>query len=289
MHDREQVLEVAALRPDIRAAVAVLGSAPVAATTVGGWRAGRATYRVTLADGRVVKARQLQSRANAARAAALTAAVGDPRLPAPLAVVGAVMVDAWFTGTPLAARPLTDADIDAAADLLGRLHAVTHVPGHRFHRHRSLTAVAVRFERQLGDLAAAGVLNMVERRRLAARVRDELPDRGVRGVNHGDLQPENLVVTPGGDLVSVDNEAVCFDFLDYDLGRTWCRWPMPTAAWARFLRTYGGWGRPALDSEAESAWRLLAAVRGAHRWHRAVRANTDAPLLALRRVLDDLC
>jgi aminoglycoside phosphotransferase (APT) family kinase protein len=283
-----RVLDGVRQAPEILRALAALGAQPIAAAPIGGWRAGRTTYRFTLSDGRVVKARQLRSRARTARAAALTTAIGDPRLPAPLAVMGSVTIDAWVDGTPLTGQALTDANVDAAADLLGCLHAMERVPGHRFHRQRRSTAVAARFERRLHDLIAAGVVDRGEQQRLASAVRDGLPERAARGVIHGDLRPENLVVTAGGDLVSVDNEAVSIDFLDYDLGRSWCRWPMPDSAWSRFLRRYGRWGRSAADPVAELAWRSVAAVKGAHRWHRAVRANTDAPLVALRRLVHHL-
>jgi aminoglycoside phosphotransferase (APT) family kinase protein len=145
-----------------------------------------------------------------------------------------------------------------------------------------------RFDRQLADLTTAGVVSSRQGRRLLARVQAGLPARAERGVTHGDLRPENLIVAPSGDLVSVDNEAVAFDFLDHDLGRTWCRWPMSSAAWSQFFRRYESWGRPGPGADLESTWRCVAAVKGAHRWHRAVRATTDAPLVALSRVLDDL-
>jgi aminoglycoside phosphotransferase (APT) family kinase protein len=282
-----QVVDGIALSADVLDALAALDAEPVGAATIGGWRAGRATYRFTLSDGRVVKARQLQSQARTKRAATLTTAIGDARLPAPLAVVGRVVIDAWVEGTSLSGQAMTDAHVDAAVDMLGFLHSLEQVPGHRFRRYQSSTALAARFERQLRDLVAGGVVKRGEQRRLASAVRDGLPARAARGVIHGDLRPENLVVTTGGGLVSVDNEAVQIDFLDHDLGRTWCRWPMPRSLWSRFLTRYARWGRPAPDPVMERAWRSVAAVKGAHRWHHAVDANTDAPLVALRGLLDD--
>ena len=288
MSDAELDVDTGSLGPDVAAAVAALGCRPVQAAVVGGWRAGRVTYRVTLSDGRVVKVRQLRSRTKVARAAALVAAVGDPRVPPPLAVVGAVTVEAWIDGVVLAAQEPTKAQMDMAADLLADLHAVVDVPGHPFRARQSTAAVPPRVERQIAHLVGAGLLASRHGSRLARRVASGLPERAARGVTHGDLRPENLVFTTSETIVSIDNEAVRIDFLSYDLSRTWCRWPMSASAWERFLCRYseGRWPRP--EPEEEATWRIVAAVQGADRWRRGVRPNADAPLQALARAVAEL-
>jgi thiamine kinase-like enzyme len=277
-----------ALGPDIDAALAALGGEPVEAHVVGGWRAGRVTYRITLSDGQVVKVRKLRSRTRVARATALVAAVGDPRVPAALAVVGGVTVEAWVDGTILASRQPTAAEMDGAADLLADLHALAHVPGHRFRAYHSTATVLARAGRQIADLAAAGLVSPSDASQLVGRLARGLPARAARGVTHGDLRPENLVVTPSGDIVSIDNEAARIDFFAYDLGRTWCRWPMGAPQWARFRLRYLEGPRPGPEPAEELAWCIAAAVKGAHRWNRALRPNTDAPLRALARVVAEL-
>jgi aminoglycoside phosphotransferase (APT) family kinase protein len=275
----------AAFGPDVEAALRGLPVTVVTTETIGGWRAGRTTLRVTLADGSVVKARQLTPRAKVARAAALTTAIADPRLPAPIAVFGRVAVERWIEGTPLPPGPVPVRHLQAAADLLGSLHARTEVPGVRFQRRRLTARVALRCTEQLAVLAEAGVVDEPDRRRLVATVAAGLPPSAERGVVHGDLRRENLVVTPAGELVSVDNEAVRIDFLDYDLALTWCRWPMNVDTWTRFVSRYARWGRAAPGPGVAAAWRVVAAVHGAHRWHRAHRARSDEPLEALHRVV----
>ena len=171
---------------------------------------------------------------------------------------------------------------------LADLHALAHVPGHRFRAYHSTASVLARAERQIADLAAAGLVSPSGGAELAGRLALGLPARAARGVTHGDLRPENLVVTPSGDIVSIDNEAARIDFFAYDLGRTWCRWPMAAPEWARFRLRYSEGPRPGPEPAEELAWCIAAAVKGAHRWRRAVRPNTDAPLRALARVVAEL-
>jgi thiamine kinase-like enzyme len=270
----------------IDAALARLGSQPVDAVEVGGWRSGRVTYRVTLADGQVLKVRQLRARNRVTRATALVAAIGDPRLPAARAVVGAVTVEVWVDGTVLSSRRPTGREIDAAADLLTDLHALREIEGHRFRKQQPTAAVLTTTQHQIEDLITAGLLTRHDAKRLVARVAGGLPVTAPRGVIHGDLRAENLVVTPSGSLVSIDNEAVHLDFLASDLGRTWARWPMSPSDWTRFRRRYAAKARPDVGENDDTAWCIIAAVKGAHRWKTAKRPNTDAPLVALARAID---
>jgi hypothetical protein len=64
-------------------------------------------------------------------------------------------------------------------------------------------------------------------------------------------------------VVSIDNERVRIDFLDYDLARTWVRWPMPAASHDRLERRYATWGRTPPGPTEAGAWRLCAAVKSA--------------------------
>ena len=164
----------------IDAALATLGGRPVDAVEVGGWRSGRVTYRVTLADGQILKVRQLRARNRVTRATALVAAVGDPRLPPALAVVGAVTVEAWVDGTVLSSRRPTGREIDAAADLLTDLHALQEIEGHRFRKQQPTAAVLTNTKHQVEDLTAAGLLARHDASRLVARVAGGLPTSAPR-------------------------------------------------------------------------------------------------------------
>jgi hypothetical protein len=270
---------------EILDAVRAAGFTPRSAVFLGGWRTGRATYRVTLADGTELKARRHQGVTRGARAAEFTRALADPAFPAPLAVVGRVTIEAWVAGATVAECRLDRALIDDSAALLARLHAVSSLPGRRVRAHRSVAAVRERTARHLETLTATGIVDRRDRRAID-RVLRGLPPTAPRGLTHGDFCGENLVRSGPG-LVCIDNEAVALGFLDEDIARTWSRWPMPAWAWSRFRAGVAcATGRP-VDPVADRAWQAVAAVRGAHRWTRARGTAGDAPVQVLRRVIVD--
>ena len=158
MHDPE---------PDVLQALAELGLEPCSFTPIGGyprWRAGRVTYRVELTSGRVVKVRRVTLPCQLTQAAALVRGLDDPDLPAPLLITGLVTIEEWVEGCRSPLIRLTARDIDAAADLLGRMHACTSVPGRRFHRVGSVAPSQRRRAITSTALRGRGALTRVPRR-----------------------------------------------------------------------------------------------------------------------------
>jgi thiamine kinase-like enzyme len=78
---------------------------------------------------------------------------------------------------------------------------------------------------------------------------------------HLDFCPENLVIDPAGSLHLIDNEWLCLDAAGVDLGRSWSRWPLPDAAWQRFLHGYARTGPEA--PAALRFWLIAMAARSA--------------------------
>jgi aminoglycoside phosphotransferase (APT) family kinase protein len=58
------------------------------------------------------------------------------------------------------------------------------------------------------------------------------------GLVHKDFCRENMVVSPDGVVRVVDNETLAVDCPDYDLTRTWYRWPMDPAQAVAYLAGY---------------------------------------------------
>ena len=71
-----------------------------------------------------------------------------------------------------------------------------------------------------------------------ALARRSAPATADWGLCHGDFCAENLLVVPALGLHVVDNETICELWQDYDLARTWYRWPMEALAFAAFLDGY---------------------------------------------------
>jgi aminoglycoside phosphotransferase len=277
-------------RPDHRLAGAAraLGIDMVSATAlakVAPWNRRPRSFLVGTADGGLVKIRFGRRAVIVDRAAALSAALGDARVLPPLARAGRITAETWVEGADLASFRLSARQLDAAAALLANLHCFPGPPGEDLPRSHS-TGPALSFaERHLSDLVGGGLVTATEGRSLRA-ILGRLPDHSPWGLMHGDFCGENLVERPDGVVVSVDHEGLGRGFIEYDLARAWYRWDLPVTAGRRFERSYRVASRSAPPAAAEQrAWRVAAAVKGAHlRYRRGVAAQRG--LAALREVLD---
>ncbi len=89
------------------------------------------------------------------------------------------------------------------------------------------------------------------------------PVRARSGLTHGDVCPENLVLTPAGSLVAIDEERLALRPFAYDLARSVNRWPLDAALERAFLKGYadGGGDASGFGAGARSGW--------PRRWRRA--------------------
>jgi len=247
----------------------------------------RGTVRVTLADGRQVKLRRAASEAHARDVATLLEALDEPALPRALFVSGRVLVEPWIAGVPLDGHPAPVPHARALGALLGRVHSARVAGRTPASPTASTDAVRARFERHVADLADAGVLGPADADGARALVAAMLPARADVGVVHRDLCAENVVVTPAGLDVVVDNESMRVGELDGDLARTFARWPMDAASRAAFLAGYATHRDPATALRDERAWRTLAVTKSLH--VRVVRLRVPAAdvLADLRALLAD--
>jgi hypothetical protein len=280
----------ALLGTDVLAALARLEVQAVDAVSITGLpatRNTRATYRIGLSDGRVVKARRLQRTARAARFARIVQGLSHECIPPPLVVMGRVSVEAWVEGTPVSALPPSAERLAQAADLLGSLHARRAADG------RPGTLWSTRLfrastERRLAGLEARGLLAPGEVAAALTAVGRLAPEVAEVGLTHNDFCAENLVAEAGGRLVAVDNEGLRRGFLDYDLARTWYRWPMPEPDWRAFSTRYASWRLHPIDVQPLHFWRIAAVAKSAalRAQHRA--ADAHLPIERLRLLLAGL-
>lgn len=247
------------------------------------WTRWPRAWRTPTTGGSTVKVRLARRAKIAARSAALSEELHDVRVPPPLGRLGRVTVERWVEGIPLSSPRLRGAHVDAAADLLASIHAFPGRGG-RLPRRRALTSVVDRCESQLAELAAAGTVPPAAAAGLVDIVRHGLPPVAGWGLVHGDFCGENLVCGPDGTLVSVDHELLGHGFFEYDLARSWYRWPAPSWAHERFENRYRAQlALPPGPQEAWRAWRVVAAVKGVH-LRRRRGAPSPRALAALERL-----
>ncbi len=245
----------------------------------------RATFRITLADGRLVKVRRMKGAAEARRFTSTMRAVSHDRLPNILAASGRVVVEEWVNGTSLSKLPLSQHRLEQAADLLGSLHATTSLDGQRLLESQSTGAIRRRVERQLASVENKGAITRTERQQLLEMLDAFAPKRAIVGLTHNDLCAENLVEDGEGRLHAIDNENMKLSFLEFDIARTWYRWSLSEADWKSFLRRYEKWSAAPI-AQSTTFWRIAAVAKSADL--RAQRTpNSDVPIGKLREIISE--
>jgi Ser/Thr protein kinase RdoA (MazF antagonist) len=267
--------------PEIAAALEQCGLRPrhvVLVSPLKGSKGRRRAYRVEVEGGRTVKARQVDTPEEARRLLALRAGLEEAFAPA-LAQCDCVLLEEWIDGSPL-----TDLEaerwVEDGGALLGRLHAralAADVP--------PLCNTGRWVERGMSDveiLSGAGKLAAAEADALRAEIRRRDPGVARTALGHLDFCAENMLIDTAGRLRVIDNERMAIAPAKFDVARTFDRWPMSEAAWARFCRGYRS-AAAVDDLESLGFWKILAVLLGARVRFQYTPARLDAALALLRR------
>ena len=223
----------------------------------------RHAYCVTLADGRIVKARRTLSETRARAVCDALSALDDDRLARVLVCRGAVLIEEWVDGAPLSTAAAQHGHLQQAAALLARIHAVGVVAGVLVRAEQPTARRRTETEARLAALAAVGALPPVDTDVLTDALRRCDPGCAQAGLVHLDFAFENMVVDPRGRLRMIDNEAMAVDAFDYDLARSWYRNAMAPQDWGRFEDAYRRSDGPgARDRSAALFWQIAAVVEG---------------------------
>lgn len=265
--DATRQLPAAALRAmlgeDLWTLVAALPAGLRDVATITNLRAStsaRASFRIALEDGTLVKGRRLDSDFEAERLTRLSRHLRLPFLPAVVAQRGAAVIEPWIEGKALTA--IGADDLRACGASLGSIHISSLPSG------SAEEIVLARRERatRLGD----NLRKLVTWRRIdeGCRARIEAaatpaPAEPAIGLIHGDFCPDNLVRTDAGTIVAIDNETLRFEALDYDLARCWYRWPMDNTQRDAFLAGYAERRSPKDFLKHFSYWAICALVDSA--------------------------
>jgi hypothetical protein len=238
---------------------------------------GRSSYRVELKGGRRAKARCFESLEAARRNFQLRRGLDESFVPA-IGWHGSVLLETWVDGE-LLARLDHETRVEEAGVLLAGLHVsalASPAP--------PIDTAAWR-DRAKGHLRAIDLAGVLAPREVA-RLGDAL-DRYDSGtppatLTHRDFCAENMLIDTRGRLRVIDNEWLAVEPAGFDLGRTFCRWPMSEAAWARFLGAYRSIAPS--ESRALEFWKLVAALFGAHIRLRQAPERLAVPLGILHRM-----
>ena len=227
--------------------------------SLAGERLVKRCYFLRLTDGQKLKVRRLRSSERAQEVEAILRVVGHPCFPAVLARRGSLLLEPWIEG--LRIDPQSAEVAERCGFLLGEFHARSFGEATSAETELPVKEQMTRLENAVQLLSVSQMLSDEDHRTLLATARRYQPDTAERGYIHGDFAPENIVADPQGKFVVVDNELVQEHPYDFDLARTWIRWPMTAQMKTRFLETYRSHRRTTSFQQSVHFWLLCALTR----------------------------
>jgi Phosphotransferase enzyme family len=245
---------------------------------------GRASFRVTLADGRILKGRRVKTATDGDRITRLSALLDGRYFPPVLAHRGCALLTRWVPGSPVSPNRWTSTQMRTC----GRLHAGIHqIPfsARIAPLPRRLIDWERRLDQLLGELVAGKALEACQAREVCRLAALSAPATASMGVCHTDFCGDNIIITDVGEVCVVDNEGIGVDSYEYDLARTWYRWPMTSTQQRAYAEGYGAHDHAARFSEHFLHWALMAVIDSAVYRMRVHAANAQIPLDRITELL----
>jgi aminoglycoside phosphotransferase (APT) family kinase protein len=241
-------------------------------------------FRLDLSDGTTMKARVFPTSRWACAVVRLLHDSRTPVLPRLLRRAGPVLVFEFIEGTPLDVRLRTAGaqTTSRAARDAGQLMAQVHACRCSGGRPPAPERYRERLVHIVNQLSRASLLDRSTARLLCGLA---APARARTGLTHGDVCPENLILTRGGRIRAIDEERLAVRPLAYDLARSVNRWPLDIALERAFLDGYEAGGG---DARGFVRWRTfwIAAALASSAGYRLTRSpgSLGPTLAALRAV-----
>jgi len=281
--EREPALDAEALALVGAVGARLLEASPVRSPGYPGYRP--SAWRLRFADGRTLKLRRFASAAKAARIEYVLRAVPCPAFPPLVATSPRAHLSEWIDGHPFASDDATDERLRRCGALHGLVHGRPVPAGDEARRFTTQREWRSLLEKQLAELVAARLLGEGEADRARQRWARHRPGRVDVGFVHNDFCAENLIVCPNGDVYVVDNETLSIAACDFDLARTWYRWPMSGRQRQAYLDGYQRHRSAASFLAHFPFWSIGALVDAAFFRLRYSPAAAEPPMRLLHELL----
>jgi thiamine kinase-like enzyme len=244
-------------------------------------RLARVTFRLQFADGRTLKGRRLDKAKRAKRMQDICRMLDQGCFPRILARYGSALVEEWIEGETLNGVKLGPELLHRCGAILGSVHSISPPEEIWGPPRQTPDAWQAKLAEQVNELLKLGALTRRSGRRLLDIAQANAPRNISVGFIHRDLCPENIVLHAPDEPYVIDNELLLFDAYDYDLGRTWYRWPMSETERNAFFAGYRQYREPASFFEHFSFWAICVLVNAA--WLR-LNAQTPDPSVPTARL-----
>jgi hypothetical protein len=244
----------------------------------------RACFRVTFADGQVLKARRLRSPGDVERVTRLSSLLDPKIFPPVLAHHGCGLLTSWIPDGPIERSEWTSARLRAC----GRVHATLHrlpVPAGLAHLRRRPVDWEERFGQLLDELVDRRAFDSGRAREIHRLAAVAAPSPRSTCVCHTDFCGDNIIITDAGAVCVIDNEGIAVDAPEYDLARTWYRWPLTPSQQRAYGEGYGAHEHVAGFAAHFLHWAIMVLVESAAFRIRENAAGARIPLERLARLL----
>ena len=222
-----------------------------------------ACFKLQLTDGRTVKGRRFKSAEKRESVTALYPLLEGLPFSRVLSVHGTAMIEEWIHGSPDGPGELGTESICSLATILGKLHSRNVPPEISLAKQRDMEWYSRRLRRQLAELIDLGHVDSQTAAKLHGRAMHIQAKDLENGIIHTDFHPRNMVMKECGDIWIVDNEGLRLGAMDYDIARSWRRWPMTRAQREMFCKAYAEFR--SLDSflADQEFWSICTLVKSA--------------------------
>lgn len=198
----------------------------------------KASFKLTLTDGRLFKARRFRTLDRFSSAVALAPFIEDLHFSRIVAAHGMASIEQWIAGSPLSADAVSERQANWAGALLGQLHTITDLPPDLLARAPAGSWYNNKINTHLTALVARGALEPALAEKIFELALERQPATFDVGLIHGDFCADNMVISDNGEIFVVDNESLGLGAFDYDIARCLTRWPMNEALRKAFVEGY---------------------------------------------------
>ena len=248
----------------------------------------RACFKLDLADGRILKARIVDTDADGARIEYLTSLLDRRHFPKLITRRGCVLLTEWANGASLAGLNWPLHLLNTCGSLQGSLHTVSVPVEQTRGEVRSSLKRHGELEKRIQTLENSRIIEEHECRNLKELARVHAPEEFDVGLVHGDFCSDNIVVDGHEHVHVIDNETLAIDAYDYDLARTWYRWPMSSIQSKAYFHGYGHHRSLETFLAHFPYWAISALVDSALFRLRCEPRELSTPVERLRNLLKNL-
>ncbi len=248
----------------------------------------RASFRLRFGDGRILKGRLLDSNAIAERVEYLSQFLDHRHFPKVLGRRGCALLMEWIEGQPLTSVQCPPELVRCCGALQGLLHSMLVPKEMHIEAHPREQDWQAKLEENIHEMVARRALGREEGKQVLELALRHAPASFALGLVHRDFCAENIVLGAHGQVYVIDNETLHIDAYDYDLARTWYRWPLNRLQRAAYYDGYNQYRTTADFAKYFLYWAMVVLVEATVYRLRIRTRGASIPIRRIKALLRDV-